>query len=178
MPIRFTNHPLKAPLRYLYTSVYKFTPDGKQTTISDAFSLEENNGLACDSADNLFVADGNGNIYRLTPAGVQSTFAQVGSGVNGLVFNSAGDLLVANGDTIYEFTPAGVQSTFASGLGSNIGDLAINSAGDLFAAVGNAIYEFTPDGAQSTFASSLLSMLCSRSRISSCSSRVMARFSL
>jgi hypothetical protein len=137
--------------------IYEFKPDGTQTTVSTAFSLMENNGLACDSAGNLFVADGNGYIYKLTPGGMQSTFGSVGSGMNGLVFNSAGDLFVANGDTIYEFTPAGVRSTFASGVGSYIGDLAFNSAGDLFAAGGNVIYKFTPDGGQSTFASSLLS---------------------
>jgi sugar lactone lactonase YvrE len=59
-------------------AVYKFTPSGLRSTVAS-----ENDqvpvipyGLAIDSADNLFVADGvSGNILKFTPSGVRSTFA-------------------------------------------------------------------------------------------------------
>jgi hypothetical protein len=116
------------------------------------------------SAQNLFVTTYSGDdIYEYTPGGVQSTFA---SGLNypvGIVFNSAGDLFVANsadnayaGSTEYgnitEIAPNGTHSAFASGVDPQ--GLAMNSAGDLFQVdyrSGN-IYEYTPNGAQSTFA--------------------------
>ena len=110
-------------------------------------------------AQNLFVSDYSENVYEFTPGGVQSTFAHSGvSTPNGLAFNSAGDLFVANYEpnAITEITPSGVVSTFASGLSFPCG-LAFNSAGDLFEAdfsSGN-IYEFTTSGAKTTFASGL-----------------------
>ena len=59
-------------------AVYKFTPSGLRSTVAS-----ENdqvpvipNGLAIDSADNLFVANGvSGNILKFTPSGVRTTFA-------------------------------------------------------------------------------------------------------
>ena len=89
---------------------------------------------------------------RPLPFGTSSNYTE------GLAFDSAGNLFVANAGSgnIYEFTPGGAQSTFASGL-SSPAKLAFDSAGDLFEAdegSGN-IYEFTPGGVQSTFASGL-----------------------
>ena len=111
-------------------------------------------------AQNLFAtgstASGSGSVYEFTPGGVQSTFASGLGQPEGLAFNSAGDLFVADlfSGTIYEFTPGGVQSTFASGLNHPTG-LAFNSAGDLFEADygSSRIYEFTSSGTKSTFAS-------------------------
>jgi len=58
-------------------AVYKFTPSGVRSTV-----VSESNqhypvpdGLAIDSADNLFVSDGFGNILKFTPNGVHTTFA-------------------------------------------------------------------------------------------------------
>ena len=59
-------------------AVYKFTPSGVRSTVAS-----ENdqvpvipNGLAIDSADNLFVAGGpGGSILKFTPSGVRTTFA-------------------------------------------------------------------------------------------------------
>jgi DNA-binding beta-propeller fold protein YncE len=58
-------------------AVYKFTPSGQRSTVAS-----ENDqvkvipvGLAIDSADNLFVANGvSGSILRFTPSGVRRTF--------------------------------------------------------------------------------------------------------
>ena len=79
-------------------------------------------------AQNLFVGSG-GDIYEFAPGGTQSIFA---SGLNypdGIAFNSAGNLFVANegSDTIYKYTPGGTQITFASGLNEPLG-LAFNRA--------------------------------------------------
>ena len=115
-------------------------------------------------AQNLFVDSYfNGTIVEITPGGVQSTFASGLSTPEGMAFNSAGDLFVAefgaaNGNygSIVEITPGGVQSTFASGLNSPVA-LAFNSTGDLFVdsySSGN-ILKITPGGVRSTFASGL-----------------------
>ena len=102
----------------------------------------------------LFVSDASGNIYEFTPGGSRTTFASGLSLPEGLVFNSAGNLFVADAKSvsIYEFTPDGVQSTFASGLGDPMG-LAFNSAGELFEADSSSgnIYDFASGGTPSTF---------------------------
>ena len=126
--------------------IYKFTSNGASSTF--AGGLDGPEGLAFDSAGNLFVSIG-GNIYEFTPAGVRSTFA---SGTFGaLAFDAAGNLFVADGGSIYKFAPGGTRSTFASGTS---GALAFDAAGNLFVAA-DAIYKFTPDGVRSTFASGL-----------------------
>ena len=139
-------------------NIIEFTPSGVQSTFASGLSYPQ--GLAFNSAGNLFVSEQGGNIYEFTTGGARSIFA---SGLNnpvGLAFNSAGNLFVANyaDGNIIEFTPSGAQSTFASGLSLPYG-LAFNSAGDLFdtddgfSGIPSYIYEFTPDGVESTFAS-------------------------
>src|SRR5437588_4904674 len=103
--------------------IYKFTSNGASSTF--ASGLDGPEGLAFDSAGNLFVSIG-GNIYEFTPAGVRSTFA---SGTFGaLAFDAAGNLFAADGGSIYKFTPAGVRSTFAS---APVGPPAFYAAGHL-----------------------------------------------
>jgi sugar lactone lactonase YvrE len=96
------------------SSIYEITPGGVESTFATGVAYPE--GMAFDSAGNLFVTDTGGNIDRFTPLGVESTFA---TGLNfplGLAFNSAGILFEAdgNGNKIYEFTPSGARSTFAA----------------------------------------------------------------
>jgi hypothetical protein len=126
--------------------IYKFTSNGASSTF--AGGLDGPEGLAFDSAGNLFVSIGD-NIYEFTPAGVRSTFASGTSGA--LAFDAAGNLFVADGGSIYKFAPGGARSTFASGTS---GALAFDAAGNVFVAA-DAIYKFTPDGVRSTFASGL-----------------------
>jgi sugar lactone lactonase YvrE len=113
------------------------------------------------SAQNLFVADYTGQaVYEYTPGGARTTFATGLNYPQGIAFNSAGDLFVANtaqngpGGYISEILPDGTQSTFATGLDPIA--VAVNSVGDVFAAdyrAGN-IDEYSPSGVfLSTFAS-------------------------
>ena len=100
-----------------------------------AAALNEPTGLAFNSAGDLFVANqSDGTIVKITPGGVQSTFASGLNYIEGLAFNSAGDLFASQigaSESILEFTPGGVKSTFATGLPSAFG-LAFNSTGNLF----------------------------------------------
>jgi DNA-binding beta-propeller fold protein YncE len=59
---------------YGSNTIYKFAPNGTQTTFATGLSSPE--GLAFDNAGNLFEADFNsGRILEFTPNGTQSTFA-------------------------------------------------------------------------------------------------------
>src|SRR5947199_9655675 len=131
-------------------------------------------GVACDHSGNLFVAtatfDGSayhGAIVKITPDGVQSTFATLSEQnfePEGVAFDLAGNLFVMAindsdpnfASTIFKSTPGGVQCTFGSVPGDGFG-LAFDSACTLFAADagtangGQTIWKFTPDGTRSVF---------------------------
>jgi sugar lactone lactonase YvrE len=141
--------------------IYEFTNNaGMLSANPGIFASGLNPGpLAFNSAGVLFVANGTpGAIYEFSTNGVQSTFNSTLGSADGLAFDNAGDLFVADSDnTIYEFTNnAGTLSTnpvgFVSGLGYPWG-LAFNSAGDLFAGDNRDgdIYEIATNGAQSLF---------------------------
>ena len=112
------------------------------------------------SAQNLFAVDVQGPIYgnidEFTPNGVRSTVASGLDSAQGLAFDQAGNLFVADDGIIDRFTPNGVRSTFAVGLSGPFG-LAFDSAGNLFVAdrFDGHIYKFTPAGVRTTFASGL-----------------------
>ena len=112
-------------------------------------------------AQNIFLSDyGNGALYEYTPTGARTTFALIGTPLNGpegLAFDSSGNLFVANAfpGNIYKFTPGGVQSTFATGL-YYPGTLAFSPTGDLYGDDShNNIFKFTASGAMSTFIAGL-----------------------
>jgi sugar lactone lactonase YvrE len=152
--------------------VFEFTTDGVESTFASGLSGPQ--GLAFDSAGNLFVADsgdgslGSGSIIKFTQDGAPTTLALGLNGPLALAFDGAGILFVVENGTgsVLKFTADGVRSTFASGLEGPWG-LAIDRAGNVFVTdsvdvvgPGHAhIYKFTPDGARTIVASGLLAPL-------------------
>jgi hypothetical protein len=145
-------------------TIFKFTPDGERIlfgtvpgTTGDNL-LQANQGLAFDSAGNLYAADGGAQtIFKFAPTGTRTVFVgpsafAPGAYPTGLTFDSSGNLFVSTecfapffcesgSDTILEFTPTGVGSTFATDLTTPRG-MAFDSSGNLFVAEANPI----PDG--------------------------------
>lgn len=94
-------------------------------------------GIVADSAGNLYVADGNATIRKVTSAGVVTTFAggpgagvgnleQDGTGTaavfsnpKGIAIDASGNLFVADngGDTVREVSPTGLVTTIAGFAG-------------------------------------------------------------
>ena len=109
-----------------------------------------------------------GTIVKITPNGVQSTFAtlsQQNFGPEGLAFDGAGNLFVMAinfsdpnlASTIFKFTRNGIESTFGSVPGEAFG-VAFDSAGNLYTGSPDPnvpnIYKFAPDGTRTIFADS------------------------
>ena len=131
----------------------------------------ESFGLAFDSAGNLYVPDDVFQIiYKFTPAGVQSIFADSSHFTSvqhpiGLAFDTFGNLFVSTGgnngnDSILKFTPDGAVSTFAMGLSQLPRGLTVANNGNLFVAetgfnTSGDILEITPQGTIIVFASGL-----------------------
>ena len=133
----------------LNNTIRKVTPAGEVTTFAgtagtagstngtgSAASFNRPNGLATDSAGNVYVSDTlNNTIRKITPAGDVTTFAGTagaagsanGTGAAasfnspiGLAADSAGNVYVAdtNNSTIRKITPAGEATTFAGTAGA------------------------------------------------------------
>lgn len=148
--------------------LYRYTSNGVQSTLASGVSRP--NGVAVDHFGNLFVAtttfDGTayqGAILKITPLGVQSTFAAVAGDLflAGLAIDSSDNVFVMAltsgpnfASTIYKFTRDGVQSTFGSiPTPSQSFGLTFDQAGNLFAAdtFNQTVFKFAPDGTRSVF---------------------------
>lgn len=183
----------------LNKDIRKITPSGAVSTFVGAGIANNGNAQsatfgavaynAFDAAGNMYVSDPTSNqIRKITPAGVVSLFAGSpygisgrvdGNGTNavfsdprGIVFDSSGNMFVADGSYIRKITPSGDVSTFAGGgtyFGSidgtgtgaafyGVNGLAIDSANNLYAAeggiFGNKVRKITPAGVVTTLAGS------------------------
>lgn len=164
------------------TLIRKVTPAGVVTTIAGSrgtygsqdgtgsYGLFMNpNGIALDSAGNIYVADtDNNSIRKVTQSGVVTTLAgslsywswgavdDTGSAArfhspHGLAIDSAGNLYVADtgNNSIRKVTPGGVVTTILSGAAvglSNIYGVTIDKAGSLYVLDGSSIQRVTSTG--------------------------------
>ena len=161
--------------------IRKITPAGVVSTLAgsgqfgssdgsgSAASFAQPLGVAVDSAGNVYVADfaygDNGNVRKITPAGVVTTL--IGPGLNfpaGVAVDNAGNIYVAEwgNEDICKITPAGVVTTLAGSGGRrphwhfSPAGIAVDSAGNVYVADtnNNEIRKITPTGVVSTLAGS------------------------
>ena len=148
-------------------SIEKFATDGGGvgTVFADTF-LHTPEGLAIDSAGNVYAANGDNTISKFTPAGTPSVFANTGlDNPVGLAFDGSGNLYAANysNNTIEMYTPGGIPSVFAADPGDHsllyepVG-LAFDGDGNLYVANLTFIEKFTPGGMGSVFVSTHVSL--------------------
>ena len=94
-------------------TIYKVAPNGTVGTF--ATGLTDTFGLAIDKSNNVYVGSG-ATVLKITPSGSQSTYATLPSiGLNGMAFESNGDLLVGtSGNGLYQITSGRSGSELAS----------------------------------------------------------------
>jgi sugar lactone lactonase YvrE len=130
-------------------TIRKVTPSGVVTTLAGtagsygsadgtgaAARFCSPSGVAVDGAGNVFVADGNNTIRKITPSGVVTTFAGTAgsygsadgtggaarfSSPEGVAVDGAGNVFVADtgNNTVRKITPAGVVTTLAGSADSS-----------------------------------------------------------
>lgn len=119
-------------------TIYDYAPDGARTVY--ATNMGWCFGLAFDSATNLYVADRDSYIYKISPSGTNSQFVWLPNGPCGLAVDRSDNLYVGmfgNG-YIYKYAPDGTRTTYGKEPEDGYGNagrptgLAFNQAGNLF----------------------------------------------
>jgi uncharacterized repeat protein (TIGR03803 family) len=163
--------------------VFKLTPAGTETTLY-SFTGGNDGGnpfdsLVFDGAGNLYGttefggAYSNGMVFKLTPAGTETTLYSFTGGsdgaypVAGLIFDSAGNLYgtteLGGGSccgVVFKLTPTGTETVLHSFTGGNDGGMPIagviaDSAGNLYGTTFNGgaygfgvVFKLTPTGTE------------------------------
>lgn len=121
-------------------TVIKLNIAGTGDGVAASFGSDVPQGMAFDSAGNLYVAvfgvgSDASTVMKYTPAGVSSAFvASLPGTPSDLVFDKQGNLYVgiAGNNTIEKYTPAGVGSLFATTSYGAPQGMAFDSAGNLY----------------------------------------------
>jgi hypothetical protein len=131
-------------------TVYAATPDGitKNTYTTNQLFV---GGLAVpclitDSSGNLYALTGDGTVYKISPSGDVSLFANL-PGAVAIAFDKNGSLYSAAGTNVSK-TMAGSTSAFGTLVGQAVGKgLVVDSVGNVVVDTSIGIERLTPDGA-------------------------------
>ena len=145
-----------------YNRIDLLSSNGRKSTFTSGGALTFPNSIVFDSKGNLLVGTkGSGTIQKVSPSGVQSTFASTGpDGTYALAIDGADNLFVGTtGATILKLNPSGTKTNFVTTTGPVFG-LAFDASGNLFASISvspgkGSIVKITPAGDQAIFAANL-----------------------
>jgi sugar lactone lactonase YvrE len=96
---------VSAPTLASYDSIRRIRPDGHVDVMDIPFGRPQ--GMAFDAAGVLHVVEalaGSSGVYAIRP-GSEPELILAGAGLVGLTFGSAGEMVVASGDSVYHFPP-------------------------------------------------------------------------
>ncbi len=151
-----------------YHIIRKITPEGNVTTFAGTYGASGTAdgvgsdarfnypaGMACDSQDNLFVADRvNQKIRKITPDGNVTTFVSLAFYPQQIVIDANDTLYVIRGgiapwSTINTYTADGASGTLemTMSLSTPVQSLAIDDEGSLYVASSSEILRVAPSGA-------------------------------
>ena len=108
------------------------------------------------TAQDMYVADYAGSIYKVTPTGTATLFATAPLGVAGMARDSHGNIFVSvySSNSIYKITPAGVSTQFATGI-FGPEEVVIDKHDNIYISseYGGTVTKVTPTGTVTTLAS-------------------------
>ncbi|GAC1668834.1 MAG: hypothetical protein NVS9B4_24830 [Candidatus Acidiferrum sp.] len=135
-------------------TIHRVAPDGRAEQWIEGMGVAT--GLAFDPADNLYVGDRSGTLFKISPSREIFVFATLEPSIAAyhLAFHPSGDLYLtgpttSSFDRVHRITPGGEVSVFFRGLGRPQG-LAFDREGNLYVAASYAgrrgIVRITPQG--------------------------------
>ena len=161
-----TNPTLSSALvtRATTSSISAISASGATSSAISTVGTNTGNGvnqIALDSSGNIFSTDASSNtVWKMTPAGVVTSYSTAVTSPYGITFDSAGNLYVGSttANNVYKVTPQGInvnitnivpsgssygKATFASGLTGNQGGapygLSKDSAGNFYTTAMNTV---------------------------------------